>query len=287
MDSIEKKDNNPAKPLHDMPWVIFRLMQGQFAVSANHVREMVAMPKVVSVPKTPDYIRGMMNLRGKVFPVIDLRLRLGMASSTSETDVLIELLNQREQDHKNWIAELEASVRECRGFKLATNPHKCAFGKWYDNFITDNRILATCLEQFDEPHKKIHAIAVKVKELEGQKEFDAAYEIINQTKERELARMIELFAEVRDLLKHSNREIALVLESKEKAMIVSVDSVASVERIVESDIEDMPEETLTTDNEFITGIGKCGKDKDFVQLLNVDSLIGLQNGMIHQASLQQ
>ncbi len=124
----------------DMPWVIFHLLDEQFAVSANHVREMVAMPKVVPVPQTPDYIRGVINLRGQVMPVMDLRLRMEMTSLVDETEDLIHLLDQREQDHKNWITELESSVREHREFKLATDPHKCAFGKWYDNFKTENRI---------------------------------------------------------------------------------------------------------------------------------------------------
>jgi len=220
----------------DMPWVIFHLLDEQFAVSANHVREMVAMPKVVSVPQTPDYIRGVINLRDQVIPVMDLRLRMGMTSLVDETEDLIQLLDQREQDHKNWIAELESSVREHREFKLAIDPHKCAFGKWYDNFKTENRILAGCLRKFDAPHQKIHAIAVNVKGMEEKEDFDSAYEIINRTKEGELAEMIRLFSEARSLLRESNREIALVLEWKEKTMAIGVDSVEAVEKFSESNI---------------------------------------------------
>ena len=39
----------------DMPWVIFHLLDEQFAVSANHVREMVAMPKVVRIASAPPW----------------------------------------------------------------------------------------------------------------------------------------------------------------------------------------------------------------------------------------
>ena len=258
----------------DMTRVIFHLQYEQFAVSANHVREMVAMPKVISVPQTPNYIRGVINLRGNVIPVIDLRLKMGMTSLINETEDLITLLDEREQDHKNWIAELESSVRERREFKLAIDPHKCAFGKWYDNFKTDNRILAGCLTKFDAPHQKIHAIAIKVKGMEEKEDFDSAYEIINRTKEGELAEMIKLFSEARSLLRESNREIALVLEWKEKTMAVGVDSVETVEKLSESNIEEMPEAVSTLDNECIAGIGKRGKDNELVQLLDVGKLIG-------------
>jgi len=72
--------------LNDMPWVIFNLLDEQFAVSTSYVREMVAMPKVVTVPRTPDYIKGVINLRGKVIPVMDLRMRMGMESMAVGVD---------------------------------------------------------------------------------------------------------------------------------------------------------------------------------------------------------
>jgi chemotaxis signal transduction protein len=259
---------------NDIPWVIFNLLNEQFAVSTNHVREMVAMPKVVLVPRTPNYIKGVINLRGKVIPVMDLRMRMGMESLVDEAENLIQLLDQREQDHKNWIVELESSIREHREFKLTTDPHKCAFGKWYDNFKTDNNILASCLAKFDAPHQKIHSIAINVKEMEEKGNFDSAYEIINRTKEGELSEMIKLFSEARSLLKESNREIALVLEWEDKIMAIGVDSVSSVEKFSESNIEDLPGAITSLDNKSITGIAQRGENKELVQLLDVGKLIG-------------
>jgi len=261
----------------DTPWVIFKLIDQQFAVSAANIKEMVAMPKVVGVPQTPDYIRGVINLRGQVFPVIDLRLKLGMNTLSAETDELIQLLEQREQDHKNWIAELESSVKEKRTFTLATDPHKCAFGKWYDYFRTDNHILAHCLKKFDEPHKKIHSIASKVKEYESRNDYTAALGLISRTKEAELAEMMRLFSEARSLLKEEGREIALVLECDEMSMAVSVDSVETVERLSESEIGALPQAICTRGNGCIGGIGKRHNGTELVQLMDVGKVIGQED----------
>ena len=146
-------------------------------------------------------------------------------------------MDQREQDHKNWIAELESSVRERREFKLAIDPHKCAFGKWYDNFETDNRTLSGCLKKCDAPHQEIHGIAIKVKGMEEKEDFDSAYEIINPTKEGEWAEMIRLFSKARSLLRESKREIALVLEWKVTAIAGAVDSFATVENLSVSNVD--------------------------------------------------
>jgi len=271
----------------NMPWVMFYLLDGQFAVSSDHVREMVAMPKVVTVPQTPDYIRGVIKLRDQVIPVMDLRLKMGFKSLIVETGDIVQLLAQREQDHKDWIGELESSVQERREFKLSTDHHQCAFGKWHDSFKTDNRLLSSCLAKFYEPHEKIHSIAIKVKAMEEKEDYDAAYEIINRTKKGELAEMIRLFSEMRALLSESSREIALVLEWEEKTMVISVDSVATVERLEMSNIENMPEVTFTTDNECIDGIGKRGKDNELVQLLNVGKLIGKEKELVNEISRKE
>ena len=257
---------------HQMPWDIFRLLEQQFAVSAGRVKEMVKMPKVVSVPKTPDDFRGVMNLRGKVIPVIDLRVKMGMASFQDEIQALVDLLAQREQDHKNWIKELESSVKEKREFKLATDPHQCAFGKWYDTFTTKNRTLDNCLKKFDAPHKKIHSIAIEVKALEEKNDFDGAFGIIRQTRKNELAQMILLFEEARNLLIEDQKEIALVLEHNEQSVAFAVDAIDAIEKLSVSNIEDMPDMVISHGNEYITSIGKRDNKKDLVQLLEIQAI---------------
>ena len=257
----------------NMPWVNFYLLNELYAISASYVKEMLAMPKVVKIPRTPEYIRGIINLRGRNFPVIDLRTLLGMKSFVGETNELVKLLEHREQDHKNWISELELSVKEHREFKLTTDPHKCTFGKWYDNFKTDNRVLNSLLKKFNNPHNIIHSIALKVEELVDKKKFDAAFDIINQTRDGELGEMIKLFNEFRTLLLESSREIALVLEWEEKAMVISVDSVARVEKLNKSNIEELSGSVSNVDNQFISGVGKHENANELVQLLDVEKLI--------------
>jgi CheW-like domain len=112
-----------------MPWLIVRLKGQSFALPTQEVRELVIKPRIAVVPDTPAYVRGVMNLRGRLYPVIDLRKRLGMTPAAEESASFCALMDQRRQDHVNWLAELEASARERREFKLTADPHKCAFGR--------------------------------------------------------------------------------------------------------------------------------------------------------------
>ncbi|MBU1004049.1 MAG: chemotaxis protein CheW [Proteobacteria bacterium] len=59
--------------------VCFRLNGGLYAVDISMVREIVRLQQMTRVPKSPSHVLGVTNLRGHVIPVVDLRLRLGMA----------------------------------------------------------------------------------------------------------------------------------------------------------------------------------------------------------------
>ena len=126
-------------------FVLVKIGHLPFAFPIGVVREIVQMPKVTVLPQTNRYVRGVIQLREDVIPVIDMRVRLGMTSCVQESESYAAMLDQREEDHRQWLNELELSVKEKRAFKLARDPRECAFGKWYyayDPFTSTNRCLA-------------------------------------------------------------------------------------------------------------------------------------------------
>jgi hypothetical protein len=147
----------------DCHHALVRINRQLFAIAVGDVREMVIMPEVAVLPDAPCHIRGVVNLRGSVLPVVDTRTRMGFRSSLAEIDDFCAMLRQREQDHVNWINELEASVREAREFRLTLDPHQCAFGKWYDVYKSNDALIDGLLRKFDAPHKRIHEIGREVR----------------------------------------------------------------------------------------------------------------------------
>lgn len=70
-------------------YLTFILCNEEYGLEILKVREIISMINVTMVPQTPDFIKGVINLRGKVIPVIDLRLKFGMP----ETDYTKETCN--------------------------------------------------------------------------------------------------------------------------------------------------------------------------------------------------
>jgi purine-binding chemotaxis protein CheW len=56
-------------------YLTFNLMEELYGVSVNWILQIIAIPAITKIPKTPPYVKGVINLRGKIVPVIDLRLR--------------------------------------------------------------------------------------------------------------------------------------------------------------------------------------------------------------------
>lgn len=72
-------------------YLTFQLAEEVYALDIGKVREVLDYTTVTSVPRTPDFMRGVINLRGSVVPVVDLKVKFGMRSTekTVNTCVII------------------------------------------------------------------------------------------------------------------------------------------------------------------------------------------------------
>jgi len=64
--------------MSDEQWVVFRLAEHEYALRLENVSEVLRMVAITPLPEAPPWLAGMINLRGRVIAVTDLRLRLGL-----------------------------------------------------------------------------------------------------------------------------------------------------------------------------------------------------------------
>jgi purine-binding chemotaxis protein CheW len=70
-------------------YLTFTLDQERYAVEISKVREVLEFTTANRVPRTPEYMRGMINLRGNIVPVVDLRLKLGLSPTERTVDTCV------------------------------------------------------------------------------------------------------------------------------------------------------------------------------------------------------
>jgi purine-binding chemotaxis protein CheW len=61
-------------------YLTFSMADEEYGIGILKIKEIIGMMPITTVPQTPEFVKGVINLRGKVIPVIDLRLRFGMDS---------------------------------------------------------------------------------------------------------------------------------------------------------------------------------------------------------------
>lgn len=255
------------------PWVLIELNKVVYAISCEAVLSLNQVPTITPMPKSPREVRGVIDFRNKIIELLDTRTLLGIKSITEEIKDFAEMMDQRFKDHTNWIETLEKSVFLENEFTLTTDPHKCAFGKWYDNYQIDNsntKLLST-YKKFDKPHQAIHKIGITAKELIDNGKKEEAIALIKSTKETELKQMFHLFDDIKDAFAESKRETVVVFGVNENKCIgLSVDQITAIEHLFEIDENFIQDSVTNTD--YLSGIAKR-KDDSVVLIINDDYIL--------------
>ncbi len=77
-------------------YLTFRLDEEDYGLEIKHVKEIISIQKITDVPDLPDFVKGVINLRGQVIPTIDLRLRFALPAKEYDerTCIIITHMNE-------------------------------------------------------------------------------------------------------------------------------------------------------------------------------------------------
>jgi purine-binding chemotaxis protein CheW len=128
-------------------YLTFKLSEEIFAVEVAKVREILDVTTITKVPQTPIFMRGVINLRGGVVPVIDLRLKLGMTVTEQTVNtciIVVEVAIAEETAILGILADSVQEVFDLERDQIEAPPHIGAnlntdflkgMGKYNDAFI--------------------------------------------------------------------------------------------------------------------------------------------------------
>jgi purine-binding chemotaxis protein CheW len=106
-------------------YLTFSLAQEEYGIGILKIREIIGMTPVTSVPQTPEFVKGVINLRGKVIPVADLRLRFGM-QAIDYTDrtciIVVEIEGQAGTIQIGIVVDAVSEVLNIKGEDIEDTP---------------------------------------------------------------------------------------------------------------------------------------------------------------------
>ena len=92
-------------------YLTFSLAGEEYGIGILKIREIIGMQPVTSVPRLPEYVKGVINLRGTVIPVVDLRMRFGMPEREHDARTCIIIVKIR-QSSIGFVVDTVAEVQD-------------------------------------------------------------------------------------------------------------------------------------------------------------------------------
>ncbi len=93
-------------------YLTYKLEDEVFALDITKVREVLDFTSITRVPRTPEFMRGVINLRGSVVPVVDLRLKFGMSKTEKTVNTCIIIVEVAVDNETTILGALADSVQE-------------------------------------------------------------------------------------------------------------------------------------------------------------------------------
>lgn len=101
----------------DGKYLTFSLAGEEYGIGILKVKEIIGMMAITMVPQTPSYVKGVINLRGKVIPVVDLRLKFGMEAMDYQERTCIIVVEIGRENGRVLIGIVVDSVSEVLNIK--------------------------------------------------------------------------------------------------------------------------------------------------------------------------
>lgn len=256
------------------PYIVFKIEDSYYCVNSNYISTIVQLPHYDKIPAAPANVTGMFRYRDKVIQMLDLRVTFGYQSLAEECRNFEEMIDARKQDHINWVNELERTIETGQPFMLAKNPHECALGRWYDQFISENNLVAFHLHKIEEPHERLHHAAEEVERCEQQcdgcRREECLKDIFNRVKGEYMPEILRLLDETKNIFRSSMyREMVLLLDGSKWGIVV--DEIVAVEPL---NVIEQRKEHMVGKTSFIAKVLEREKEDGLIFELNMDALTG-------------
>lgn len=282
---IQMSKEKEPQSYENCPWLIFRLNKRLYAINSSFVGSITTFPEnPVSLPQDSPAVRGVFPMRGKFIALLDLRILFGVPSLKEEYEKFASLLEIRKQEHLQWVTELERSYKNNEPFTLATDPHKCAFGKWYDSFETDIVTIQHHMKKIESPHTLLHQTAREVEKWSSSEKEEEKTQKLNEIFDRlhnvYVPEIVSLLDKAKELFQLHFQEMIIILEREDRHLAIVVDEIMCVEQL--NEICDSKNMESFHNTRFIAEFRKSKELSENIMILNESAIFdaAIENNIV-------
>ncbi len=134
--SISETSTNSSSNL-DGKYLTFAISKERYGIEILKVQEIIKVTQITAVPRCPDFLKGVINLRGKIIPVMDLRSKFNIAPIPYDEKTCIIVINVDKGDQRISLGIIVDTVLEVIGFTTA----ELEFAPQYGSHLNSNFIV--------------------------------------------------------------------------------------------------------------------------------------------------
>jgi chemotaxis signal transduction protein len=248
--------------------VTFRVAKEEFAFPMERVREILRVQTPTKVPDVPDYVLGVLTVRGKLLPIIDLRRQLHVQSMADEYIGKCSLVREA---FKNWLTTLQSKAADAT--HLWTVAASGIFAAWIAEFSSSSQVLMDGIAKLRTLDEKVERLA------EQGRQFDIGGDAAGSGACME--GMTGLVAELASALAEFEQQIAVNIQDDQRIVVVDaggmllglvVDHVSEVLQ-VSTKFVDPPPAIASGDGHDLSGIARLDEGKRLLLLLDPTQIL--------------
>lgn len=264
-----------AREKNSEPWLIFKVHKNNYVVNTKKVLAISRLPEeIMDVPDNQKYIRGIINFRGDIIPLIDMKLLFKQKSSAELESEFIKIIDAQDLKMNEIVAKFTECVQNDEYFEYVESFENSEFISWLDTYIATipdlkysvNKIvkfrkeLLVTFKNYDEKIKN----SIKLGDIEKRR-------LLFNTVDNIIADLHDLFDKTKILYHSYLQEMIIEIVSDNLKIGLIVDEVKSIENIV-SDIGQAEFNPKIYATKFIEGVAKTEKSKELVMMPNLNFL---------------
>jgi len=223
------KDINSLFKDNKLTAITFATADASFAVPLEQVLYIEKDTKRnLQVNELDEFNHEVITFQNNTVQLFDFNKLIGSQNHHQTMKKLTSELDEFEQFHNDWMANLENALKKNTPFTLSSDPSKCAFGDWLVNYQTDNEELKETLLCLNEPHEKLHHFADRIK-IANEKDHEEALKIFEQEHISITSNLNHLFQLSKERALSSVRPIILFVEHNDsKVTALRLDNINDI-----------------------------------------------------------
>ncbi len=279
--SKEKKKSETDKTIDEEQFVTFSLVGEEYGLDIQQVKEIIRVPELIKVPQAPDYVEGLISLRNRLMPLIDLRRMFKQTLVENERNAIVEQILEIKKASDGWEADLKELLQEEQEEDVTIEIQPYAVEDTDISFSSD-------LERVKDILEKTINLAKNVDSARQQMASLPFTELKTQAPAKLLTpvnRVKELLDQAVEETKNNDEQRVVVTEAGGITIGLVVDSVNEVMRFSKELIDLPPNVSEDTEKMQIKGVAKLDQGKRLIMLLDNQNLVDVEElGEISETS---